>query len=372
MRGSLCPYSAVPRAGSMWSAGLCLVAAAAALVSAGAQQELSAVERQRQQLSAVDQPPAHVIYGLLVEPWLNASSRHPRRLPEPDEPPPDEQTARADRRQALLAATVLSAALERAAEVDAAADRLPRVLTKYDAAPAEQRRRLLNSSLTELAERLHGPVIRLEALLIAQQAQLLAVSEAVAALPDSADAHNAITRFVNSVTATVGRRVAAAESAIGRLDDSVRRLNESLAAVQQSEPVRSEAAGADPVSAPSGRCCDRLEARLARLEAAAAERDQLAGRLDAALARLQDLEERERLVLRPGPAAKNSWRPVGPEAEEQLDLSGAGSERSDAVVVGRSSSAAREPDIITADSVVTADDRGAQVVLGRSIQVADR
>ncbi|XP_043220896.1 actin cytoskeleton-regulatory complex protein PAN1-like [Amphibalanus amphitrite] len=340
---------------------LCLVPTLVA-----AEDQLSAVEQQRRQLTSVDiQPPAHVIYGLLVEPWLNSSSRHARRLPEEPQPAGN-AAALTDRRQALVAVAVVSAALERA-DTDAA-DRLRRVLAEYDSAPADQQLSLLNSSLAELAERLHAPVIRLEALLIAQQAQLEAVAGAVAALPDSSDAHDAITRFVNSVTATVGRRVSEAEVTINRLSDSLRQLNESIASDRPTKPDRSEKE-ADPVPATPGRCCDQLEARLARLEAAAADRDQLAERLDAALARLRDLEERQMLLPRPSPAVQRGWQPAG-SVEKEQDLSTAGSERLDTLVVGRSASAG-EQDIITADSLVTADDLGAQVVLGRSIQVAD-
>ncbi|KAF0288099.1 hypothetical protein FJT64_001414 [Amphibalanus amphitrite] len=309
---------------------LCLVPTLVA-----AEDQLSAVEQQRRQLTSVDiQPPAHVIYGLLVEPWLNSSSRHAA---------------------ALVAVAVVSAALERA-DTDAA-DRLRRVLAEYDSAPADQQHSLLNSSLAELAEHLHAPVIRLEALLIAQQAQLEAVAGAVAALPDSSDAHDAITRFVNSVTATVGQRVSEAEVTINRLSDSLRQLNESIASDRPTKPDRSEKE-ADPVPAPPGRCCDQLEERLARLEAAAADRDQLAERLDAALARLRDLEERQMLLPRPSPAVQGGWRPAG-SVEKEQDLSTAGSERLDTLVVGRSASTG-EQDIITADSLVTADDIGAQ------------
>ncbi|KAF0295651.1 hypothetical protein FJT64_006871 [Amphibalanus amphitrite] len=331
---------------------LCLVPTLVA-----AEDQLSAVEQQRRQLTSVDiQPPAHVIYGLLVEPWLNSSSRHARRLPE-QPPPADDEAALADRRQALVAVAVVSAALERA-DTDAA-DRLRRVLAEYDSAPADQQHSLLNSSLAELAEHLHAPVIRLEALLIAQQAQLEAVAGAVAALPDSSDAHDAITRFVNSVTATVGQRVSEAEVTINRLSDSLRQLNESIASDRPTKPDRSEKE-ADPVPAPPGRCCDQLEERLARLEAAAADRDQLAERLDAALARLRDLEERQMLLPRPSPAVQGGWRPAG-SVEKEQDLSTAGSERLDTLVVGRSASTG-EQDIITADSLVTADDIGAQPV----------
>ncbi|KAF0287998.1 hypothetical protein FJT64_013606 [Amphibalanus amphitrite] len=231
-----------------------------------AEDQLSAVEQQRRQLTSVDiQPPAHVIYGLLVEPWLNSSSRHARRLPE-QPPPADDEAALADH------------------------------------------------------------------------------------------AHDAITRFVKSVTATVGRRVSEAEVTINRLSDSLRQLNESIASDRPTKPDRSEKE-ADPVPAPPGRCCDQLEARLARLEAAAADRDQLAERLDAALARLRDLEERQMLLPRPSPAVQGGWRPAG--SVEEQDLSTAGSERLDTLVVGRSASAEGQ-DIITADSLVTADDLGAQ------------
>ena len=425
---------------------LCLLAAAA-LAGAEDQQRQQQQQDQQQRLEAVDQPPAHIVYGLLVEPWLNASSRRSRQL-EPDRRQLQLQPAagRAVRQQALVTATLLSAALERGAP-PVTADQLETALAEYQTTPADQRRSLLSTSLTELGEQLHGPVIQLEALLIAQQKQLLALSESVAALREQADAHGAITQFVNSVTSTVGRRVSAVEADLGRLDDRLQQLNTSVVGgsgqrQHRSEPEdnsrRRDDTGTElarevallrrrVAEVTSGRCsCDRLETRLARLEEQLALQQPAETRLDRleerltlqeyTPARLDRLEARlalqeytparlDRLeaqlalqestltrVARLEPVEVRLENDGGGEGEAdtaRLDLSSASTEPRGTLILYSDPDTVRprtgrlspetpptgdviEPDIITADSVVTSDGRQTTVLLGRSIQVSDR